>query len=123
MFEKKRCLIPAGIDQDPYWRLQRDIAESLGFFKTSTLYLKFLPPLNGVNGKMSSSKPETAVYLSDTPSAVREKIMKFAFSGGQSTAELHRKLGGNPEEDVAFQWLYYLFEPDDARLRGGRNFR
>jgi len=27
MFEKRRCLIPAGIDQDPYWRLQRDIAE------------------------------------------------------------------------------------------------
>ncbi|MEM4588574.1 MAG: tryptophan--tRNA ligase, partial [Thermoplasmata archaeon] len=27
-FEKSRCLIPAAIDQDPYWRIQRDIAEN-----------------------------------------------------------------------------------------------
>jgi tryptophanyl-tRNA synthetase len=116
MFEKNRCLIPAGIDQDPYWRLQRDIAESLGYYKTSCLYLKFLPPLTGFEGKMSSSKSETAVYLRDDPETVRERVLNYAFSGGQPTVELHRKLGGNPEIDVSFQWLSYLFEPDDNRL-------
>jgi len=39
--------------------------------------------------------------------------MKYAFSGGQPTLEEHRKKGGNPDIDVAFQWLYILFEPDD----------
>ncbi|MEM1725134.1 MAG: tryptophan--tRNA ligase, partial [Thermoplasmata archaeon] len=30
--------------------------------------------------------------------------------------ELHRKLGGNPDVDVSFQWLKYLFEPEDSKL-------
>ncbi|MEM3369175.1 MAG: tryptophan--tRNA ligase, partial [Thermoproteota archaeon] len=63
LFEKKRCLIPAAIDQDPYWRIQRDIAEDLGYYKTSAMHSKFIPPLTGFQGKMSSSKPETAIYL------------------------------------------------------------
>ncbi|NON61939.1 tryptophan--tRNA ligase, partial [Acidianus sp. RZ1] len=113
MFEKRRCLIPAGIDQDPYWRLQRDIAESLGYYKAAQIHSKFVMPLNGPEGKMSSSIPESAIYLSDDPKTVKYKVMKYAFSGGQPTVELHRKLGGNPEVDVAFQWLYMFFEEDD----------
>ncbi len=117
MFEKKRCLIPAGIDQDPYWRLQRDMAEGLGYFKAAQIHSKFLPPLTGPEGKMSSSDPESAIYLSDSPKTVERKIMKYAFSGGQPTIELQRKLGGNPDVDVAFQWLYYYFEDDDDKIK------
>ncbi|MCL7393460.1 MAG: tryptophan--tRNA ligase [Thaumarchaeota archaeon] len=116
LFEKRRCLIPCAIDQDPYWRIQRDIAESLGYYKAAAIHSKFLPPLTGPTGKMSASQPESAIYLHEDEESVRRKIWK-AYSGGQPTAELHRKLGGNPEVDVAFQWLYYFFEPDDARLR------
>lgn len=116
-FEKRRCLIPAAIDQDPYWRIQRDIAESLGYYKTAAIHSKFMPPLTGIEGKMSSSKPETAIFLHDDPKTVRFKIMRYAFSGGQPTVELHRKLGGNPDIDVSFQWLKIYFEPDDAKLR------
>jgi tryptophanyl-tRNA synthetase len=70
-----------------------------------------------MEGKMSSSQPETAIYLSDDQKTVRSKIMKYAFSGGQDTVEKHRKLGGNPDVDVSFQWLYSLFEPDDGKIR------
>ncbi len=115
-FEKRRCLIPCAVDQDPYWRPQRDIAEKLGFYKTAAIHSKFFPPLTGLEGKMSSSMPETAVYLSDDEETVRMKIMKYAFSGGQATVEEHRKKGGNPDVDVAFQWLYILFDPDDRRI-------
>ncbi|MEM3255884.1 MAG: tryptophan--tRNA ligase, partial [Thermoplasmatales archaeon] len=86
MFERKRCLIPAAIDQDPYWRLQRDIAESLGYYKAAEIHSKFLPPLTSFEGKMSSSIPESAVYLSDDPKSIERKIMKYAYSGGQATA-------------------------------------
>ncbi len=116
LLEKKRCLIPAAIDQDPYWRIQRDIAESLGYYKAAAIHSKFLPPLTGVQDKMSSSKPETAIYLTDTDKTVRDKVNKHAFSGGRDTVEEHRKLGGNPDVDVPFQWLYMLFEPDDKRI-------
>ncbi|MGC9148992.1 MAG: tryptophan--tRNA ligase [Sulfolobales archaeon] len=117
MFEKRRCLIPAAIDQDPYWRIQRDLAESFGYYKAAAIHSRFLPPLTGLEGKMSSSKPETAIFLHDDPKTVRTKIMRYAFSGGQPTVELHRKLGGNPDIDVSFQWLYMFFEPDDKAIK------
>ena len=39
------CLIPAAIDQDPYWRMTRDIAEKMGYTKPTQIHNKFLPPL------------------------------------------------------------------------------
>src|SRR3989338_1827019 len=116
-FEKKRCLIPAAIDQDPYWRIQRDIAENLGYHKTAAIHNKLLPPLTGVEGKMSSSREETAIYLSDSPETVKKKVMKYAFSGGRASVEEHRKLGGNPDIDVSFQWLYAFLEDDDKKIK------
>lgn len=117
MFEKKRCLIPAAIDQDPYWRIQRDIAEGLGFYKASAIHSKFVPPLTGIKGKMSSSIKETAVYLNDSPEIVKQKINKHAFSGGQPSIAEHRKKGGNTKIDVSFQWLKIMFEPDNKKLK------
>lgn len=40
-----RCLIPCAIDQDPYFRLTRDVAPRLGHFKTSLIEAKFFPAL------------------------------------------------------------------------------
>ncbi|MDT7865119.1 MAG: tryptophan--tRNA ligase, partial [Thermoproteota archaeon] len=116
-FEKRRCLIPAAIDQDPYWRIQRDLAESLGYYKAAMISSKFFPPLTGIEGKMSSSKPETAIWLTDDEEKIRKKIFRYAFSGGQPTVELHRKYGGNPEIDVSFQWLYNFFEENDEKIK------
>jgi tryptophanyl-tRNA synthetase len=116
-FEKRRCLIPAAVDQDPYWRIQRDLAESLGYYKAAMISSKFFPPLTGIEGKMSSSKPETAILLTDDEEKIRKKIFRYAFSGGQPTVELHRKYGGNPEIDVSFQWLYNFFEENDEKIK------
>ncbi len=115
-FEKKRCLIPCAIDQDPYWRIQRDIAEDLGYNKTAAIHSKFLPPLQGIQGKMSSSQAETAIWLNDDDKTVKNKIMKYAFSGGQATIEDHKRLGGRTEVDVAYQWLSILFEENNKKL-------
>ncbi|MBI5051598.1 tryptophan--tRNA ligase [Candidatus Micrarchaeota archaeon] len=116
-FDEKRCLVPCAIDQDPYFRLQRDIAESLGYKKTATIYSKFLPSLTGTTGKMSSSVGDTAIWLDDNEKAVKNKINKYAFSGGQSTVEEHRQKGGNADVDVSFQWLKILFEPNEKKLK------
>jgi len=116
-FEKKRCLIPAAIDQDPYWRIQRDIAESLGFYKAAAIHSKFIPPLQGIEGKMSASVKESAIWLTDDEKTVRKKVMKYAFSGGRETVEEHREKGGNCDVDVSFQWLKMLFEPNDKELK------
>jgi len=113
--ENRPCLIPMGVDQDPHFRISRDVVEKLGHRKPSILHAKLMPSLTGPEGKMSSSKFEKAILMTDTPEEVKRKINKYAFSGGQDTIEKHRKLGGNPEVDVSFQWLKY-FEFDDDKL-------
>jgi len=110
-------LVPIAIDQDPFIRLTRDIAEhkDFGFEKPAAIHAKFIPSLHG-NPKMSSSK-EGSIYLSDSKKEVEDKIKKYAFSGGQATVEEHRKKGGNPDMDVSYQYLRMFLEPDDNKLK------
>jgi tryptophanyl-tRNA synthetase len=95
-----RTLIPAAIDQDPYWRIARDIAPKLGYPKTAAIHSIFLPSLMGP-GKMSTSIGEhTTIFTTDSPEEVE-----------------HREKGGDPEVDVSYQWLRIIFEPDDTKLK------
>lgn len=114
-----RTLVPVAIDQDPFIRLTRDIAQNKAFklLKPSAIHSKFLPSLKGA-AKMSASDSEetNVIYLSDSPAEVKKKINKYAFSGGRDTLEEHRRLGGNPDIDISFQYLKMLFEPDDKKL-------
>ena len=120
IFEGKatRAVIPCAIDQDVHFRLTRDVVESLGYPKPSTILSRFLPGLGGMleEGKMSSSVESTCVFTTDTPEQVRKKIMKHAFSGGARNVEEHRKFGGNPDIDVSYQWLTF-FEESDQKLK------
>jgi len=111
------CLIPYAIDQDPHFRVARDVMPKIGRLKPAAIHCRFLPGLKGMqeHGKMGSSVEGSTVYTTDDPETVRKKIMKYAFSGGQETEEEHRKLGGNPDIDVAYQWLTF-FEEDDEKL-------
>lgn len=101
-------LIPAAIDQDPYWRITRDIAEKMGYYKPAQIHSKFLPSLES-SGKMSSSKPEAAILTTDSSEVIKDKISS-AFTGGQPTVALQRKLGGNPNACPVFSYLQYLFD-------------
>ena len=109
------CLIPAAIDQDPYWRVTRDVAPKLGFYKPAQIHSRFMPGL-GRGGKMSASQPETCIFLTDKPEDASKKIMN-AFTGGQPTAEEQRRLGGNPEICSVYQYYLFFFELDDGKLR------
>ena len=41
------------------------------------------------------------------------QINKSAFSGGQDTVEEHRRLGGNTDVDVSYQYLSFFLEDDE----------
>ena len=112
--ENKHCLVPLAIDQDPHFRLSRDVAPKLGYPKPSILHMKFLPSLQG-RGKMSSSKKHTFVGLRDSIEEAKEKIDR-AKTGGQVTAEEQREKGANPDEDMVFQLMAYLLVDDDDEL-------
>ena len=57
--------------------------------------------------------------MRDTPNQIKNKINRYAFSGGKVSIEEHRALGGDPEVDVAYQYLKFFLEDDDEleRLR------
>ena len=51
--------------------------------------------------------------MTDTPSQIKNKINRHGFSGGQETEEEHRKLGGNPDVDVSYQYLTFMLDDDE----------
>ena len=92
--------------------LERQLG-GMGLMQPSSTYHQFAVGMTG--GKMSSSQPETTIFLNDSMKSIEKKI-KASFSGGQATIEEHRSKGGNPEIDVAYQYLRYFFEEDDNEL-------
>ncbi|RLN31044.1 tryptophan--tRNA ligase, cytoplasmic [Panicum miliaceum] len=84
--DQLRCLIPCAIDQDPYFRMTRDVAPRIHYQKPSLIESRFFPAL---------------------------QVNKYVFSGGQDSVELHRKLGANLDVDVPIKYLNFFLEDDD----------
>ena len=99
--------------------LERNIG-GMGLMPPCSTYHRFVVGMNG--DKMSSSKPETTIFMHDSVENMSKKV-KRAFSGGQATVEEHRRLGGDLSKDVAYQYLQYFFEESDKELESiGRDY-
>lgn len=96
--------------------MTRDVAPRLGLLKPSVIHSKFFPALQGPKTKMSASDPNSAIFMTDTPQEVATKVKKYAFSGGRATVEEHRRLGGDIEVDVPYQYLSVFLLEDTAKL-------
>lgn len=116
------CLIPCAIDQDPYFRMTRDVAPRLGYHKPALLHSSFFPALQGAQTKMSASDSNSSIFLTDTPKQIKNKVNKHAFSGGQATLEEHREKGGNCEVDISYQYLRFFFEDDEELKQIEKNY-
>lgn len=116
------CLVPHAIDQDPYFRMVRDVAPRLGYLKPSSIHSIFLPSLQGSQTKMSASVQNSSIFVNDTEEAIRNKVMKYAFSGGQATEEEQRRLGANLDVDVSWQYLRFLMEDDQKLEEIGKKY-
>jgi len=108
------CLIPHGIDQDPHFRVTRDVMPRMGYYKPAAIHNIFMPSLKE-SGKMSASIPDTAIFTTDTPSEIKRKTMN-ALTGGRETLDLQKQLGGNPSACSVYKYYYFLFEQDDEKL-------
>mmetsp|Transcript_24278 Transcript_24278/g.50462 ORF Transcript_24278/g.50462 Transcript_24278/m.50462 type:complete len:689 (-) Transcript_24278:151-2217(-) len=126
---KQICLIPCAIDQDPYFRMTRDIAHKLVDKTTHPLggkpaliHSKFFPPLQGAEGKMSSSNNNSAIFLTDSQEEIAHKIRAYCFSGGRETKAEQEKYGADTEIDVAYQWLRFFLEDDEELEKIGKDY-
>ncbi len=99
--------------------LERSLG-GMGLMPPCSTYHRFVVGMTG--DKMSSSKPETTIFMHDSVEEMSKKV-KRAFSGGQATVEEHRRLGGDLSKDVAYQYLQYFFEENDRELESiGRDY-
>ena len=73
-------LIPVTLQsplQDPYFRMTRDVAPRLGFFKPALLHSSFFPALQGPQSKMSASDASSSIFLTDTPNEIKNKVLSL----------------------------------------------
>jgi tryptophanyl-tRNA synthetase len=106
------CLIPCGIDQDPHFRVTRDVAESLGYPKPALIHSQMVMGLSGDQVMSTTGSPaDNALFLNDPPTEVARKVRK-AFTGGRATVEEQRRLGANPEICPVWAAWKTKFAPD-----------
>ncbi|MDM7934125.1 MAG: tryptophan--tRNA ligase [Methanothrix sp.] len=92
--------------------LEREHGE-YGFVPPASIYHRFMTGLTG--GKMSSSRPESHVALTEDPVEAGKKILRAITGGRQSLAE-QRRLGGEPEKCSVYEFLLFHLSEDDREL-------
>lgn len=113
--KKKQCIIIAGKDQDPFFRLARDLADKLNYKKPIIIYTKSVPGLDG-SEKMSTSVISTnPIYLDDTFDIIKKKINKINCVGAGSLNELFEK-GANLEIDIPFKLICFFDDSENVNL-------
>ncbi len=115
----KPTVVPVGADQDPHIRLTRDLSKKyfrkFNFIPPAAVYHKLQWSLKGPGFKMSKRDPMSYITLKDSLPEVKRKIMN-AYTGGRETAELQRKIGGQPERCAVYQLIMYHFD-DENRVK------
>ena len=85
-----------------------------GLLRPSATFHRFQTGLTG--GKMSSSKPETSVYLTEPVESATKKV-RSSVTGGRATAEEQRRIGAEPEKCPVYELYLYHLAKDDEHLQ------
>lgn len=85
-----------------------------GFMPPASLYHRFMTGLAG--GKMSSSKPESHIALTEDPKGAAKKVMQAVTGGRQSLAE-QKKLGGEPDGCSVYELMFFHLSDDEEELQ------
>jgi tryptophanyl-tRNA synthetase len=84
----KQCIVIAGVDQEPFFRLARDLADKLKHPKPIIIYTKNIPGLDS-SEKMSTSLPSSLpIFIDDDKEIIKNKIMKITKVGAGTLDEL-----------------------------------
>jgi tryptophanyl-tRNA synthetase len=86
---------------------------AMAFYLPSSTYHRFITLFEG--DKMSSSRPDTAIFLSDPPAEAAKKILR-AKTGGATSVEEQKKDGGKPHQCSVHDMLMAHFQEDDWKL-------
>jgi len=114
----KPVIVPVGADQDPHIRLTRDLArryqEQFRFILPGAVYHKLIRSLSG-EVKMSKRDPMSLLTLNDPPELAERKVLN-CLTGGRSTAEEQRRLGGEIQKCVNYELALFHFVENDREV-------
>jgi len=107
--------VPVGIDQVPHLEISREIARRFNYlykeiFPEPEALLTEFPKVVGVDGRKMSKSYDNAVYLSDSPEEVEQKIRTMV----TDPARVKRTDTGNPELSPVYQ-LHRIFSSKEEQ--------
>ncbi len=107
--------VPVGIDQVPHLEISREIARRFNYlygeiFPEPEALLTEFPKVPGTDGRKMSKSYDNAVYLSDDPKVVEQKIRTMV----TDPARVKKTDKGNPELSPVFQ-LHKVFSSKDEQ--------
>ncbi len=107
--------VPVGIDQVPHLEITREIARRFNNFYGSVFpepeaLLTEFPKVPGTDGRKMSKSYNNAIYLSDPPDVVRQKVLTMM----TDPARKRRHDPGNPELSPVFQ-LHKIFSSKEEQ--------
>ncbi len=112
--EPHRALIPMAVDQDPLMRISVLIADKMGLRKPGMIHSKFLLGLKG-EPKMGTKYPESAIFLTDPPEVVREKIEGSACGPPRRCPALSYLRAFDPDDESFFSiWEVCFNDPEEG---------
>jgi tryptophanyl-tRNA synthetase len=106
--------VPVGIDQVPHVELAREIARRFNFlygplFNLPEPLLTEVPKLLGLDGRKMSKSYNNAIYISDSPQVIRQKVSQM-FTDPQ---RIKRTDPGNPDICNVFSF-HQIFSPHET---------
>jgi tryptophanyl-tRNA synthetase len=107
--------VPVGIDQVPHLEISREIARRFNYlykeiFPEPEALLTEFPKVVGVDGRKMSKSYDNAIYISDTPENIEQKIRTMV----TDPARIKRTDAGNPEISPVYQ-LHKIFSSKEER--------
>ncbi len=107
--------VPVGIDQVPHLEISREIARRFNhiyrdIFPEPEALLTEFPKVPGVDGRKMSKSYDNAIYLSDTPKEVEQKIRTMT----TDPARIKRTDVGTPDLSPVFQ-LHKVFSTKEEQ--------
>jgi tryptophanyl-tRNA synthetase len=107
--------VPVGIDQVPHLEISREIARRFNYlyreiFPEPEALLTEFPKVPGIDGRKMSKSYDNAVYLSDSPKEVEQKIRTMV----TDPARVKKTDIGNPELSPVYQ-LHKIFSSKEEQ--------
>lgn len=112
---KANC-VPVGIDQAPHLELSREITRRFNHFYGEVFpepktMLTEVPKALGTDGRKMSKSYNNAVFLSDTPEVVTQKLLQMV----TDTARKKRTDAGNPDVCPVFITFHAIYSDEATK--------